>query len=134
MDKIERIKKVDIKGNIYEIKYPNTGHQIDIELLKARISDGNYDTLRMSSNPLFQMQADIIDMIATFNVLIPDLKKDLNVTSIFKLEEEATNELLEVYTKQFMPWYTQIKAAIRNPKSQIENTPNDKDNLSNEEQ
>lgn len=111
---------LNIRINEYHVKYPNTGEQIDIELLKAKIADGNYDTLRFSMNPLFQEQANKIDMIATFNILIPELKKDINVKSLFHLTEEQSDELLEVYLKQFLPWYTPIKEAIKNPKKQEE--------------
>ena len=112
---MNRSIKIDVRGNIYQIEYPNTGQQIDIELLKSRIADGNYDSLRFSSNPLFLLQADIIDMIATFTILIPQLKKDLNVKSFFDLKEEETDELLNIYSEQFIPWYVEIKQMIKNP-------------------
>lgn len=109
-----------IKNNSYDVAYPNTGQSIDMELLKAKIADGNYDTLRFSINPLFQEQADKIDMIAAFNTLIPTLKNDLTVRSLFDLTEEQSDELLEVYTDQFLPWFNPIKNAIKNPKFQTE--------------
>lgn len=109
-------KVLEIRNNNYTVNYPNTGQLIDIELLKAKIADGNYDTLRFSMNPLFQEQANKIDMIATFNILIPQLREDINVRSLFDLTEEQSDELLEVYLKQFLPWYTPIKEAIKNPK------------------
>lgn len=104
---------VTIQKNDYEIAYPNTGQQIDIEILKAKISDGNYDSLRFSGNPLFQEQADRIDMIATFTTLIPNLKQDMNVKSFFDLAEEESNELMEVYNEQFIPWFIEIKKSIK---------------------
>lgn len=130
---MNRQLKLEIKGNIYDVNYPNTGQQIDIELLKAKISDGNYDILRFSSNSMFQQQADKIDMISTFAVLVPQLKKDINVDSLFKLEEEVSDELLAIYTKQFLPWYVQLKQFIRNPKQQIANLEEEKDSLSTQD-
>jgi hypothetical protein len=109
---------ITIEGIDYEIQYPNTGQQIDAELLKAKIADGNYDALRFSANPLFAEQADKIDMIATFNTLIPQLKKDLNVESLFHLSEELSDVLLKIYTEEFIPWYVEIKKAIKNPKNE----------------
>lgn len=117
---MNRTKTLEVLNNSYVINYPNTGNQIDIELLKARISDGNYDTLRFSSNPLFTAQADMIDMIATFSVLVPKLKEDLNVKSFFDLQEEEAEHLLTVYSEQFIPWYVEIKKAIRKPKEKQE--------------
>jgi len=124
---MKRSKKLEIRGNVYDIDYPNTGQQIDIELLKAKISDGNYDILRFSTNPMFQAQADKIDMIATFGVLIPQLKKDINVSSLFFLEEEASNELLSVYEEQFGPWYAGIKKSIQDPKKELDQKEEPKD-------
>jgi len=113
---LQRSTTITIESNSYEVTYPNTGQKIDIELLKARIADGNYDTLRFSVNPLFQEQANKIDMIATFNTLIPQLKEDLTVKSLFHLSEEQSDKLLIVYNDQFLPWYSKIAIAIKNPK------------------
>lgn len=113
---MNRTTTLEVLNNSYTVDYPNTGNQIDIELLKAKISDGNYDTLRFSSNPLFQAQADVIDMIATFSVLAPQLKEDMNVKSFFELQEEETDVLMKVYTEQFIPWFIKIKTTIRKPK------------------
>lgn len=107
-----------INKNTYTLSYPNTGQLIDIELLKAKIADGNYDVLRFSTNPLFREQADKIDMIATFNVLIPSLREDLTVKSLFELSEEEADELLNVYREQFLTWFIPIKEAIKHPKKQ----------------
>lgn len=117
---MDRSVKLTVKNNVYNVDYPNTGQQIDIELLKAKIADGNYDALRFSNNPLFQLQADKIDMIATFSILVPDLRKDLNVKSFFQLDEAASDELLQVYSQQFIPWYIKLKEAVKNPKEQVE--------------
>ena len=114
---LKRNTTLVINGHIYEVAYPNTGQTIDIELLKVKISDGNYDALRFSMNEMFQEQANKIDMIATFNTLIPKLKEDLTVRSLFLLTEEQSNELLKVYVEQFLPWFNPIKEAIRNPKA-----------------
>lgn len=104
---------ISIGKNSYEVNYPNTGNQIDIEILKSKIADGNYDSLRFSSNPLFQEKADMIDMIATFTTLIPNLKKDLNVQSFFELQEEESHELMNVYNNEFIPWFIEVKKKIR---------------------
>lgn len=118
---MNRSVKIEIKGNIYEIKYPNTGEQIDMELMKVKIANGAYDDLRFSQNPLMQQQANIIDMISTFTVLIPKLREDLNVKTFFNLEEEQTKELLDIYNNEFIPFYAEIKNAIANPKKQLNN-------------
>lgn len=111
---------LEVLKNSYQIDYPNTGSQIDIELMKARMTDGSYDTLRFSVNPIFQAQADKIDMIATFSVLVPKLKEALNVKSFFDLQEEESDVLMTAYAEQFIPFYVKIKTAIRTPKAEQE--------------
>lgn len=110
---MKRSITITIGKNDYQVNYPNVGNQIDIEILKSKIADGNYDMLRFSNNPLFQEQADRIDMIAVFTILIPELKKDLNVKSFFDLKEEESAELMKVYNRDFIPWFIEIKTQIR---------------------
>jgi hypothetical protein len=126
MSKFARKTTITILNNEYEIEYPNTGQQINIELLKAQIADGNYEAMRFSTNPLFQEQANKIDMIATFNTLIPKLKQDLSVKSIFDLSEEQGDVLLTAYLDQFMAWYLPIKEAVKNPKQALEDVKDEK--------
>lgn len=105
---------ITIKDNAYKVTYPTTGDQIDIELMKARIANGNYDELRLSRNPVFTAQADIIDMVATFSIMIKKLKEDMNVKSFFDLQEDQTHDLMDAYEQQYLPWYIQIKTEIQN--------------------
>lgn len=121
----KRTLELNIEGNVFTIPYPNTGQQIDMELLKSKIADGQYDALRFSKNILFQVQADKIDMIATFSTLIPDLKKKLNTNSLFDISEEQSEILMTAYTNVFIPWYTEIKTAIQNPNAKAEEKPKD---------
>lgn len=119
MTTLKRTVTLTICGIDYEISYPNTGQSIDIELLKQQISNGNYDALRFSQSSLAQEQADKIDMIATFNILIPMLKTDLNTKTLFDLTEEQSDVLLQVYKEDFLNWIVPIKKAIKNPQSLI---------------
>lgn len=123
---MERSITVTIGKNDYQVNYPNVGNQIDIEILKSKIADGNYDMLRFSNNPLFQEQADRIDMIAVFTILIPELKKDLNVKSFFDLKEEESAELMRVYNRDFIPWFIEIKKQIRESLKEKEEALRDK--------
>ena len=123
---MERSITVTIGKNDYQVNYPNVGNQIDIEILKSKIADGNYDMLRFSNNPLFQEQADRIYMIAVFTILIPELKKDLNVKSFFDLKEEESAELMRVYNRDFIPWFIEIKKQIRESLKEKEEALRDK--------
>lgn len=100
----------------YVIDFPNTGKMMDMELLKLQISDGKYDVLKYSFNPSFIQQATIIDAIATFNTLIPQLKQDLNVKSLMELSYEQMSIVVAAYVEQFAPWYEEWLALLNVPK------------------
>jgi hypothetical protein len=99
--------KIEIKGNIYTLKYPNTGQFIDIQTMKARITDENYGTLKASNDYGADYAKVLVDMIATYNILIPDLKKDLNVTAILGLSLIESRQLLDPYIETYLPWITE---------------------------
>lgn len=116
---------ITVNDNTYKVTYPNTGEQIDIELMKTRIANGNYDELRLSRNPILTAQADVIDMVATFSIMVPKLKEDMNVKSFFDLQEENTHVLMDAYEQQYLPWYIKIKTEIQNARKPKEDAPKD---------
>jgi hypothetical protein len=107
---------IPIGKNEYTVKYPNVGQQMNIEILKIQLTDGRYDTMKFSYNPAFIKQAEIAEAIATFNILIPDLKKDLNAKSMLELEQDQMLDLLTAYTEKYLPWYEEWAAILAAPK------------------
>lgn len=110
-------------GNVekeYVIEFPNTGDLMNIDLLKIQISDGRFDTLKFSFNPDFIKTATRIETIATFNVLLPQLRKDLNVDSMMKLQVEQMEVIEDAYTNQFLPWYEEWLVALNKAKKEAE--------------
>lgn len=114
---IVRKTVINVLNNEYEVKYPNTGEALDIALLKLQISE-KYDLMKFSFNPEFQKEVLKIDAMATFSILVPQLKKDLNVKSFYELEEEQMDQVIVCYVEQFLTWYEPIQAEIRNPKKE----------------
>lgn len=110
--------EICIGHNSYEVKFPNTGQLLDIELLKIQMSNNQYDTLKFSFNPVFKRQVVTIDCVATFNTLIPKLREDLNVKSMYTLEVEQMSEILKVYEEIFLPWYEEWDSILSNPKKE----------------
>lgn len=106
----------DAESREYVIEFPNVGKQMDIELMKIQLSDGKFDTLKFSFNPLFNQQAVRIEAIATFVYLIPKLKTDLNVKSFLELSYEQMGFIESMYTEQFLPWYEEWLTILNKPK------------------
>lgn len=96
-------KTVKILQNSYDIEFGNTGQFLDIVVLKTQLSSNTYDNI--STKTMEGMYGRfVIDMIATFNTLIPSLKKDMKVDSIADLDLLDTKKLLKVYLKEVLPW------------------------------
>lgn len=112
--------KVDIKGNSYEVSFPNTGNFIDIQCLKNRITSDNYNVLVNSSDGYGAYARLLCDMIATYNIMIPELKKDINVQSILGLNMIESKILLDSYTKQYLPFFSEWMDIITNPNPEEE--------------
>lgn len=102
---------LEILGNTYEVSFPDTGQLFDINALKLAVTNKMYESLKYSVEPAFVQEAFQADMIATFNTLIPQLKKDLNVDSLFKLNAIQIDELMQVYEEQFLPWFEEKRDA-----------------------
>jgi hypothetical protein len=98
--------KIEIKGNHYEITYPTTGQFIDIAVLKSKIAS-RYESFAGSVEYDISYAKVLVDMIATFNVLIPDLKKNINVGAILDLSLLESRQLLDPYIEVFLPWITE---------------------------
>lgn len=108
-----------IGSNEYVAKFPNSGQLMDMDILRAQITNEKYEYFKYSLTPSFQKTALKADMIAAFNTVIPQLKKDLNVTSLFLLEEDQMNDLIKVYTEDFLPWFEEISDVLNKPKDSL---------------
>ncbi|MBV7533756.1 hypothetical protein [Chitinophaga sp. sic0106] len=110
-----RSVSVRIGNNDYTINYPNTGQLIDIDVLKAQFSGGNYEKLKYSYDAGFLRSAVTIDAVATFNVLLPQLKDDLTVKSLFALDRDKMEMVLNEYISKVVPWFEQWDQLLANP-------------------
>ncbi len=105
---------LQIEGNEYEVKVPDTGQFIDIETRKIQYSKQQADGLLAKATEGSIKASFLIDMIATFHVLIPQLEKDINTPSLFRLDQMKTAKLLDIYLKQYYPWEKEWQTVINN--------------------
>lgn len=98
-------KEIIVKDRKYTINYPNTGQLIDIERFKATITGDRYDAIVRQDTNSSAYAKFLVDMTAIFNVLCPDLIKDMKVKSILELEAKDSNLLLRLYIKEILPWF-----------------------------
>lgn len=100
---LNRSVSFSVKGNNYQVSYPNVAQFIDIETTKARLSSDQYSKMAQIGT-LMQIRAlDYIDMVAYLTVLCPQLIKDLKAP-ILSLDIFDAKELLTVFKKDVEPW------------------------------
>lgn len=88
--------------NVYEVKLPNNGQRIEIETRKLQMTRGLHKDLILG-NASSQDAYMLVEMVATFGVLIPELNKDINFNSLLELDALQSRSFLEAYVK-FYEW------------------------------
>jgi len=118
-------KTIKILQNEYTLNYPDTGGIIDIAATIDRISNGTYNSLIKTETFLAINARSTIEMVATFSVLIPKLKEDLKVASIFKLPAIQNKELVKVYLQDVAPWMLEWDRFLNGYEEEVEEKKND---------
>jgi hypothetical protein len=95
--------ELKVKDKNYKVEYPNVGKFLDVEFLKAQLSNGLYGTLVMSNIKTSYWSLDLIDTEAYLTVFVPAVIKDLK-TSFRELGLEDSLEIVKVYKEQLKPW------------------------------
>ena len=95
--------KIGETENTYEISMPNNGQLIDVEVNKITYSNGVNLSQPKTKAAMYAFLFN--EMVATFSVMIPQLKEDLNVKSLFDLDPLKTKPLMKVYMDKFLPWW-----------------------------
>jgi len=102
---MEMSTKIIYNEKTYVVKYPNVGQLLEIESIKQSLSSNNYTMMALSNVKSMSFALDIIDSVAYFSTLIPDLKADLNVKNFMDLDQITAKRLTIAYRKYFLPWY-----------------------------
>jgi hypothetical protein len=101
-----------VQENSYEIKHPTIGQLIDIELLKAQITNGNYGKMVGNLSQSSILSLDMVDTFAHFRIMCPNLLNDLTVENWGDLGSLDSLDLFEAYVKQFKPWYDEFSTHL----------------------
>lgn len=110
---MEKSLKLKITGKDYIVKFPNVGQILDIESLKSALTNGTYgDLVRMGTSASNQA-LDIADTIATFSILIPEIKESLSVKTYTEIDPFAAKPLVVAYKKQYFPWFNEINNELK---------------------
>lgn len=100
-----KTKLIDILGESYQVNFPNMGKLQDIESFKIAYTNGKYIDMALSGLKMHEFMLDVTDAVSYFSVLIPDLKKNLEIKNWRDLDPEIAKKLVIVYKSEFVPWF-----------------------------
>lgn len=106
-------------SNIYQIKFPTNNELIQIEAMKSSLSYNEYNGIARSGTAASSFARSIIDMIAFFTIMIPQLKTDMNVKTIGELHPIDSKQLMNVYRDQVSPWLNEWGAILESDDEEL---------------
>jgi len=98
---LKRELNLVIQDNTYQLKFPSVGQLLSIEEMKSNFGLQSYNLTTSSGSIAYTTG----EMVATFTVLVPELKKDLNIDSYSNMNMIDSKVLLDAYVNQFLPWF-----------------------------
>lgn len=103
---LEKIKVIKIKNDTFtfDITKFSVDQYLEIEGMKIRISP-NYAEIARSPLTRAFTAASIIDMVSVFRVLMPTIEDSVPNKNFGTLCFLDTKELLNVFEKEFSPWF-----------------------------
>ncbi len=103
---------ITIGNNSYDIKFPNNGQLVQIEVEKLNMSSGLLKELLANFSSISSLDAYlVISAAATFQVLIPDLNKDLNIGSLLELDMFQSRTITSAY-EEYHEWMKKCREFI----------------------
>lgn len=104
MELLNRDCTLIVKKVNYSVNFPKVSDILNIEVKKSELSRGQYGSMMESGTLDASIVVGLINAYATFSVVCPKLIEDLKV-NFLDLDLGDAMELLNVYTKQYFPWY-----------------------------
>jgi len=102
--------KVTIGPNTYSIAFPKNAKLIDIEVRKLHVTNGMHKDLLFGS--VASREAYLaVESACTFEILIPELKTDMNVTSLFDLDLFQSKQVVKAY-ENYYAWMEEWREAL----------------------
>jgi hypothetical protein len=96
-----------VKENTYSISHPTVGQYFDIEAQKSLLSKGQYGSMLDSSTSIAYDAIELINIVAIFKVLCPELIKGLGDKSL-RIEDIDVIDfkpIRDIYRNEIKPWY-----------------------------
>lgn len=105
---IQKKKTFEISNVKYEVSFPTVGQYFDIENMKMMLTNNSYGDMLRSGLRTAYFAIDLVDCISLFYVLVPDLRKDLNVRNYNDLDPFLAKKIVKAYKSQIKEWYDEL--------------------------
>ena len=105
---LERQIQLKIQGYSYTVNFPTVGQIIDFETQLSTFSRGEHRRMIEDMFPTRSknLALDYIETISFVLAFLPDdIKNNLRIDSLFKLDILAMKEIVNEYKYKFKPWY-----------------------------
>lgn len=104
--------KVKIEKEIYEVKYPNVGEQLQIESVKELLSNGKYAQLAATGSKTATQLLDFIDAVSYFTVLIPAIKEKIDLKNFTGADPMFQKRLSKAFFKYYFEFIIPVEIEI----------------------
>lgn len=99
---------VQIGEKKYEITFPTVAQIMSIESKKIFLSDDTYREQVRNGTLASNFNLNLIDAVAHFSVLLPDLAKDLDEKNLLNMNALKAKAVIKAYLSDFRPWYDEF--------------------------
>lgn len=109
--------KVSIGPNTYPITLPKNAALIDIEARKIQVTNGAHKDMLFGSVESREAYLAVA-AACTFEILIPKLKEDLNLPSLFDLDMLQSQQVSKAYEKYYS-WMQEWREALNDEATKV---------------
>lgn len=111
-------KFIKIMNQLFEVSYPNVGQKLQIENVKLLLTDNNYGDLARSRHTTALELLDLVDAVAYFSILIPEIKSTLNLADFLNMDAKRSKAYVKAFKKEFTPWFDAIEEELNKEDSE----------------
>ena len=119
---------VKIDENSYPVTFPNVGQMMDIESMKYALTGNRYKEMALSTVRSTLYVLDLVDAIATFSVMIPDLIKDLTINNLLDMNPLESKKIVSAHKKYYKEFYKPLlDAALSEEEEELKSNLDDQE-------
>ena len=105
-------KQIKIGDQIFGVSYPTVGQKLQIENVKLLLTDNGYGDLARSAHITALNLLDLVDAVAYFTILIPEISSSLSVNNFLNMEPLKAKMYAKAFKREFRPWMEAVDVEL----------------------